>query len=141
MAKVVVALTEDWRKISELAGGDPSLIMFDPPPSELECPDVTQAALDTAHAAYLADQTNIDAATQAAKDAVLQEGDKEWYDTRRLHRAIVELLIDEINLLRQQFNATTTELNAIDPSVTVTTFNDRTIAQARSAIRTKIDNL
>jgi len=124
MAKVVVALTEDWRKIAELAGGDPSLIMFDPPPSELEVPDVTQAALDTAHTAYLADQTNIDAATAAAKETSSRDSDKVKYDIERTLRAIVELLIDELNTLRA--------LHSLP---------DRTIAQARSAIRSKIDNL
>ena len=124
MAKVVVALTEDWRKIAELAGGDPSLIMFDPPPSELEVPDVTQAALDTAHTAYLADQTNIDAATAAANETSSRDSDKVKYDIERTLRAIVELLIDELNTLRA--------LHSLP---------DRTIAQARSAIRSKIDNL
>lgn len=124
MAKVVVALTEDWRKISELAGGDPSLIMFDPPSSELECPDVTQAALDTAHTAYLADQTNIDAATAAAGVTTSRDFDKVKYDIERTLRAIVELLVDELNVLR-----------------TIEGLPDRTIAQARSAIRNKIDTL
>jgi len=63
MAKVVVTATQDWRKIAEMAGGNPDLIMFDPATSELEVDDVTQPALDTAHAAYVADQANIDAAT------------------------------------------------------------------------------
>lgn len=67
MAKTVVTALEDWRKISELSGGDPSLIMHDPATSELECPDVTQPALDAGHAAYTADQANIDAATAAAE--------------------------------------------------------------------------
>lgn len=63
MAKTVVTALEDWRKIAEMAGGDPLLIMHDPATNELEVADVTQAALDTAHAAYTADQANIDAAT------------------------------------------------------------------------------
>ena len=66
MAKVVVTTLHDWRKIAELAGGDPLLIMFDPLTSELEVPDVNEAALDPAFAAYVADQVNIDAATAAA---------------------------------------------------------------------------
>lgn len=66
MAKVVVTTLHDWRKIAELAGGDPLLIMFDPSLSELEVPDVTQAALDAAFTTYTADQTNIDAATATA---------------------------------------------------------------------------
>ncbi len=124
MAKVVVTLAHDWRKISELAGGDPNLIMFDPPPSELECPDVTQAALDQALIDYVADQANIDAATAAAKETTSRDGDKDWYDNKRLFRALVEVLIDEINVLR-----------------TIEGLPDRTIAQARTAIQGKIDSL
>ena len=143
MAKVVVALTDDWRKIAELAGGDPLQIMFDPGPSELEVADVTQGALDTAFNDYKADQANIDAATQAARNAELQAAEKDWYDNKKMFRALAELLIDEINLLRQQFNTTTGQINSLPGagSVDVTTFNDRTIAQARTATRNKIDNL
>lgn len=124
MAKVVVTLTQDWRKISEMAGGDPDLIMFDPSPSELECPDVAQTALDTALAAYIADQTNIDAATQATRNTISRDADKVLYDNKRLWRAVVELLVDELNVLR-----------------TIEGLPDRTIAQARAAIRNKIDTL
>ncbi len=124
MAKVVVTVAQDWRKISELAGGDPNLIMFDPPPSELECPDVTQAALDTALATYVADQANIDAATAAAKDTTSRDGEKDWYDNKRLFRALVEVLLDEINALR-----------------VIEGLPVRTLAQARTAIQGKIDNL
>ena len=124
MAKVVVTLTQDWRKIAELAGGDPDENMFDPPTSELEVPGVTQAALDTGFADYVADQTNIDAATQAARNTVSRESEKSSYDSRRIMRAIVEALIDEINTLRS--------LHSLP---------DRTVAQARTAIRNKIDNL
>jgi len=66
MAKTVVTALEDWRKIAEMAGGDPTLIMYDPATSELEVDDVTQLALDDAHTAYTADQANIDAATAQA---------------------------------------------------------------------------
>jgi len=124
MAKVVVTDTQDWRKISELAGGDPNLIMFDPGPSELECPDVLQAPLDTALADYIADQANIDAATAAANRALADGAEKERYDDRKIFRALVEVLIDEINVLR-----------------TIEGLPDRTIAQARTAILAKIDSL
>ena len=70
MAKTVVTALEDWRKIAELAGGDPLLIMHDPATNELEVDDVTQLALDDAHTAYRADQANIDAATAESKRAV-----------------------------------------------------------------------
>lgn len=124
MAKAVVTNTQDWRKIAEMAGGDPTLIMFDPPTSELEVADVTQSALDTALADYIADQTNIDAATQAARNTAGRDSDKDLYDNKRLWRAVVELLIDELNILR-----------AIEG------LPDRTIPQARAAIRSKIDTL
>ena len=87
MAKVVVTNSQDWRKIAELAGGDPLLIMHDPATNELEVADVTQAALDQALIDYAADQTNIDAATQAARDTSLKDGEKNWYDQKRLFRA------------------------------------------------------
>ncbi len=124
MAKVVVIDTQDWRKIAELAGGDPLLIMFNPATSELEVADVTQGALDTALADYIANQVNIDAATAAAKETSSRDLDKVTYDIERTLRAIVELLVDELNVLRA--------LHSLP---------DRTIAQARSAIRNKIDNL
>lgn len=126
MAKVVVAFpqTQDWRKIAELAGGNPSLIMFEPATNELEVADVTQAALDTALASYTADQANIDAATQAAKDTVSRDAEKDVYDIKRVLRAMVELMIEEFNILR-----------------TIEGLPDRTVAQARSAILNKIDNL
>lgn len=124
MAKVIVTLAHDWRKIAEIAGGDPNLIMFDPPTNELEVADVTQTALDAALASYLADQTNIDAATAAAKDTTSRDADKASYDSKRLFRALVEVLLDEINALR-----------------TIEGLPDRTLAQARTAIQGKIDNL
>jgi len=124
MAKVIVTLAHDWRKIAEIAGGDPNLIMFDPPTNELEVADVTQTALDAALASYLADQANIDAATAAAKDTTSRDADKSSYDSKRLFRALVEVLLDEINALR-----------------TIEGLPDRTLAQARTAIQGKIDNL
>ncbi len=141
MAKTVVTALEDWRKISELSGGNPRIIMHDPATNELECPDVTQVALDAGHAAYTADQANIDQATADAQNLQGQTNEKERYDVKRVLRAMSEILIDEINILRTQFNDTTTEVNAVAGSVTVTAFADRTVAQARAAIRNAIDNL
>jgi hypothetical protein len=124
MAKVVVTNLQDWRKIAELAGGDPLIIMHDPATNELECPDVAQPALDQALIDYVADQVNIDAATAASKETTSRDGDKSWYDNKRLFRALVEVLLDEINALR-----------------TIEGLPDRTIAQARTAIQGKIDTL
>lgn len=53
MAKAVTSQPEEcWRVIAELSGGDPSQIIWHPATSELEVPDVTQAALDSTLANY-----------------------------------------------------------------------------------------
>ena len=135
MAKVIVTLGHDWRKIAELAGGDPALIMFDPPSSELEVPDVTQGDLDNAFITYTGDQVNIDAATAAAKIVTLKDSAKNNFDTERVLKALAGLLVDEFNILRQQLNTTTSE----SPQLTNTNLSDRTFAQLRDAIRAKID--
>lgn len=122
MAKVVVTLAQDWRKIAELAGGDSNLIMFDPPTSELEVADVTQAALNTAFANYSTNQAAIDAATAAALLAARKAIEKSSFDQGRLLKAFAELLVDELNILRA--------LHGLAP---------RTFAQLRNAIRNKID--
>lgn len=49
-------------------------------------------------------------------------------------RAFALVVLDEINLLREQFNTTTAE--SID--LTTTTFADRTIAQIKTAVRGKL---
>lgn len=71
-----------------------------------------------------AEQTVIDADIAVARDLAGKESEKEEYDAKRVLRAIVELLIDELNVLR-----------------TIEGLPDRTIAQTRSAIRNKIDTL
>jgi len=122
MAKVIVTSAQDWRKICDLAGGDTSLIMHDPATNELEVTDVTQAALDTALAGYVADQTNIDQARTDAEIAREIENEKESLDMRRVLKAILEGMVGEINLLRAE--------HAMAP---------RTNAQVRTAIRNIID--
>ena len=122
--RVVATTAQDWVKIAELAGADPFLNIWHPGTSELECESVDQATLDTAFAGYVADQTNIDAATAAAKETVSRDSDKDLYDNKRLWRAVAELMVDELNILRA-----------------LHTLPDRTVAQANAAIRSKIDNL
>ena len=122
--RVIANTSHDWVKIAELAGANPFLSVWHPDSSELECESADQATLDTAFADYVADQANIDAATLAAKTTTNRDLDKTMYDNKRLWRAVVELLIDELNILR-----------------TIEGLPDRTIAQARSAIRRKIDTL
>lgn len=121
MAKVVVTNAQDWRKICELAGGDPMQIMFDPDTSELEVADVTQAALDSAKSDYVADQANIDAATAAAKVTAHKDSDKLAID-QRVFTALVEGIVGEINLLRAEHN-----------------MSPRTLAQVKTFIKGRID--
>lgn len=52
-------------------------------------------------------------------------------DVEELMRQIVILMVDEINILRQQFNTTTAE----SPQLTDTTFSDRTLAQVKTQLR------
>ena len=122
--RVVATLSHDWVKIAELAGADPFLNIWHPATTELEVESIDQATLDTAFAGYVADQTNIDAATAAAQTTTDRDVEKDVYDVRRLFRALVESLVDEINILR-----------------TIEGLPDRTVAQARAAILSKIDNL
>ena len=121
MAKVVVTLTQDWRKIAEMAGGDPLLIMFDPPTSELEVDDVTQPALDAAHAAYVADQANIDAAT-AQEITVADRGLAEDLPDSPLQdgmssRAIIEIFNKRDNFLTTRIIELQDALDAMKASV------------------------
>jgi len=122
MAKVIVTSAQDWRKICELAGGDTSLIMHDPATNELEVTDVTQAALDTALASYVADQTNIDQVKVDAEIVVAKDKEKDALDMRRVLKAILGGIVGEINLLRDEHALPT-----------------RTDAQVRTAIRNLID--
>jgi len=122
--RVIANTSHDWVKIAELASADPFLNIWHPDSSELECESADQATLDTALADYVADQANIDAATAAVKQTTSRDTDKVVYDDKRLWRAVVELLVDELNVLR-----------------TIEGLPDRTVAQARTAIRNKLDTL
>lgn len=106
MAKTVVTALEDWRKIAEMAGGDPLLIMHEPATNELEVADVTQAALDTAHVAYTADQANIDAATAESKRASSRTVAEVLPDSTQHDgmsaRAIIEIFNKRDNFLTQR---------------------------------------
>lgn len=85
----------------------------------------------------------VDPATQASRDAEIdalnlqaeKDGQKSLVDNERFILALVKVLIDEINLLRQQFNTTTSQSNQL----TTTNLSDRTLAQARTAIFNEID--
>lgn len=121
MAKVVVLDTQDWRKICELAGGDPALIMHDPSTDELEVTDVTQAELDTALANYIVNQTDIDSATAAVNDTMLKNSHKIQLSEPAFN-ALIEGIVSEINLLRNEHS-----------------LSNRTVAQVKTFIEGKID--
>lgn len=121
MAKVVVTDDQDWVKITEMCGGDRDLIMYDPPTSELEVPDVTQAALDTALADYIVNQDDIDAATDAA-DITAEKNIEKIRLSEPAFNALIEGIVSEINLLRDEHN-----------------LSNRTVAQVKTFIEGKID--
>jgi hypothetical protein len=121
MAKVVVTDDQDWVKITEMCGGDRKLIMYDPPTSELEVPDVTQAALDTALADYIVNQVSIDAATDAA-DVTAEKNLQKIRLSEPAFNALIEGIVSEINLLRDEHN-----------------LSNRTVAQVKTFIEGKID--
>ena len=71
----------------------------------------------------------VDAAIlEAARDAAIQE---EIDNLESVVRQLTKLMVDEINILRQQFNTTTAEV----VQATNTTFTDRTLAQVRTQLR------
>ena len=49
-------------------------------------------------------------------------------------RQVVKMIVDEFNILRQQFNTTTAESNQL----TDTTFTNRTLAQVRNQLRSRL---
>ncbi len=123
MAKVIVTASHNKEAIADLAGSDRQNLTFHPNASELEVPDVTQAALDAAFADYIANQVDRD--NDFADKLANQETDRVRNtfddDERRLLRAFAELLVDELNTLRA--------FHGLAP---------RTLAQLRTAIRNKI---
>lgn len=64
------------------------------------------------------------------RDAIIAEID----NLEAIMRALTKILISEINILRQQFNTTTSEV----PQLTTTTFADRTLAQVRNQLRNNL---
>jgi len=120
MATTVVTALEDWRKISELSGGDPSLIMHDGVDT-LECPDVTQAALDAGHAAYTADQANIDAATAAAEQDRTRANAEGLPDSEKQDgmsaRSIIEIFNKRDNFLTNRILQLQTAMDDMKASV------------------------
>lgn len=121
MAKVVVDTSQDWVKITEMCGGDRKLIMYDPDTSELEVPDVTQAALDTALADYIVNRDDIEAAKAAAQETASKDTQKIRLSEPAFN-ALIDGLVSEINLLRAEHSLT-----------------PRTVAQVKTYIESRID--
>lgn len=92
---------------------------------------------DTIRLADAAEQAAIDAQIADDLDAQDRQGQKDAYVTQRVLEGMALVLLDEINILRDQFNTTTAEV----PSATNTNLTDRTASQARIAVNAKIDSL
>lgn len=76
----------------------------------------------------------VDAANlSAARDAAIQA---EIDALESVMRQLVKLMIDEINILRQQFNTSTAE----SAQLTDTALADRTLAQVRTQLRNDLGN-
>ncbi|GAI81870.1 unnamed protein product [marine sediment metagenome] len=70
------------------------------------------------------------AALEASRDSIIAEIDQ----LEGVLRQVVKMMVGEINILRQQFNATTAEV----PQLTTTTFGDRTLAQVKTQLRNSL---
>ncbi len=80
--------------------------------------EMSQAEKDVVDAANLSE----------ARDGAIQEDIDEL---ESVLRQVVQMTIDELNILRQQFNITTAESNQL----TTTAFADRTMAQVKNQLR------
>jgi hypothetical protein len=80
--------------------------------------EMDQAAKDAVDAQLLSD----------ARDAAIQA---EIDELESVLRQLTKLIVDELNILRQQFNTTTAE----SQQLTDTTLTDRTLSQVRSQLR------
>ncbi len=121
MAKIVVTINHNWHAIAALAGSNREQLSHDPNNDELEVPDVTQPALDAAFADYTANQVARDTAFLQSEIDTETDKVRDDFDDQRILKAFAELLVDELNVLRQ--------LHGLPA---------RTFAQLRTAIRSKI---
>ena len=124
MARVVVATSQDWLKIADLAGGDPKQTVYHPGTTELEVPDVIQTALDAALADYVANQSTYDAATLVVTDTSSKNTAKAKLSNDKCLKGILQGVVGEINLLRAEHSL---------PA--------RTEAQVLSAVEGNIDGM
>ena len=125
MAKIIVQPGHNLRALAAHAGSNLQQLRFRPNEQELEVEDVTQPALDTALVDYTANQATIDAAFQATEDdaETLKVQDSFDADELRILRALVTLIMKELNILRANDG-----------------LPDRTFAQLRTALRNEIAN-
>ena len=111
--RVIANTSHDWVKIAELASADPRLSVWHPDSSELECESADQATLDTAFAAYVADQANIDAATAQVTLDAQRASSATRADLDIGTRALVEVLLFEINKLNTRMQEVQDALTAV----------------------------
>jgi hypothetical protein len=101
MAKVIVQPGHNVRALADHAGSVvKGQIGFRPDNSELEVGDVSQPDLDAALITYAADQANIDAAFQAAQDALTVGELQQAFGDDRIIQAVTEVMRIELNELR-----------------------------------------
>ena len=124
MGTVTLPVGGDFHAFNDLVGNANGLFNFDEPAMEYNS-DVAQATLDTELINYTANQAAIDAAfVQAQADAeTLRVQDSFDTDQLRILRALVTLIMDELNILRANDGL---------PA--------RTFPQLRTALRNEIAN-
>ena len=81
----------------------------------------------------------VDAAEAAAQTAADKASEKLRYDSERALRAIVLLLIDENNTMRQAIVTLSTQANAVAGSIDIQNLLGRTPAQVKTAFENKVD--
>jgi len=124
MGTVTLPVGGDFFAFNDLVGNANGLFSFDEPALEYDS-DVAQATLDAALINYTANQAAIDAAfVQAEADTeTLRVQDTFDGDELRILRALVTLIMKELNILRANDG-----------------LPDRTFAQLRTALRNEIAN-
>lgn len=88
-----------------------------------------------------AEKDSVTAANALANTVAEKEGAKSDYDASAIDRAIVLVLLNEINILRSQVQLARTNTTAFQSATnrSAVNLNVRTAAQARTAIRNEVD--
>ena len=100
MAKVIVTASHNKEAIADLAGSDRKNLTFHPNASELEVPDVTQAALDTAFADYVANQVDRDNDFAEKLADEKKDREKDEFDDKSDLTALIKEMVLQLNVLR-----------------------------------------